>query len=135
MGYTCSGVEFRGSVPNPNKTAAGCLAAAEALNADPENCHGGVNFALSPISAPANCYVCRAPSVGPKLRKNPDQIVFVRTPLPPAPPPCPPPPPPAPILHFKCEGAQCVPGTAHVSYTDPHCFGYCGNASSTGGSV
>jgi hypothetical protein len=125
MGYTCSGAEFRGTVPNKNSTAAGCLAAAVTLNADKENCHGGVNYAISPISNPAACYVCRAPGVETKLRKNPDQISFVLTPLPPAPPPCPPPPPPAPIAHYRCEGEKCVPGVAHVSYTDPSCFGYC----------
>ena len=125
MGYTCSGDEFRGTVPNANSTAAGCLAAVIKLNADAENCHGGVNYAINPISNPAACYVCRAPGVAAKLQKNPDQISFVLTPMPPAPPPCPPPPPPAPIAHYHCEGQKCVPGVAHVSYTDPSCFGYC----------
>lgn len=130
MGYTCSGAEYRGTVPNANKTAAGCLAAAQALNRDAENCRGGVNYAISPVSSPEACYVCRAPGVSLKLRKNPDQISFVLEPLPPAPPPCPPPPPPAPIPHYHCVGSQCVAGRAHVSYTDPSCFGYC-NASAT----
>ena len=125
VGYTCSGDEFRGTVPNANSTAAGCLAAVIKLNADAENCHGGVNYAINPISNPAACYVCRAPGVAAKLQKNPDQISFVLTPMPPAPPPCPPPPPPAPIAHYHCAGQKCVPGVAHVSYTDPSCFGYC----------
>jgi hypothetical protein len=58
MGYTCSGAEFRGTVPDHNKTVGGCAAAAQALNADPENCHGGVNYAISPVSNPTACYVC-----------------------------------------------------------------------------
>ena len=38
----------------------------------------------------------------------------------------PPPPPMPPIPHFHCSsGNKCVPGQAHVSYTDPDCFGLC----------
>ena len=45
---------------------------------------------------------------------------------------CPPshipnPPPPPPVQHFVCEAKQCVLGTGHISYTDPKCFGQCGN--------
>ena len=69
---------------NRNQTAAGCAAAAAALNADPEDCHGGVNYAIWPPAQPAACYVCRAPGVAAKLGKNPEQVSFVG-PLPPAP--------------------------------------------------
>ena len=37
----------------------------------------------------------------------------------------PPPPPMPPVPHFRCAGNMCVPGVAHVSYTDPNCFGLC----------
>ena len=45
---------------------------------------------------------------------------------------CPPshiptPPPPPPVQHYVCEAKQCVLGSGHISYTDPKCFGQCGN--------
>ena len=109
-----------GSVRNGNQTAAGCAAAAQALNADhdPENCHGGVNYAIWPPAQPAACYVCRAPGVAAKLSKNPAQVSFVG-PLPPAPPPCPPPPPPAPIPHFHCSGNQVAVGETVILLHPP----------------
>ena len=122
-GYTCSGAEYRGTVLNENGTAAGCSAAAQALNTR-GGCHGGVNYATWPSSNPTACYVCRVPGAAAKLEKKPGMTSFVG-PLPPAPPPCPPPPPPAPIPHYVCKGQQCVAGTGHLSYTDPKCFGQC----------
>jgi hypothetical protein len=47
MGYTCSGEEFRGTVPDHNNTAAGCSAAAQKM----VGCHAGVNYATCQLRA------------------------------------------------------------------------------------
>ena len=108
---------------NENGTAAGCSAAAQALNTH-GGCKGGVNYATWPSASPTNCYVCRAPAVAKHLAKKPGMISFVGS-LPPAPPPCPPPPPLPPIPHYICKGKTCMPGNGSLTYTDPKCFGQC----------
>ena len=87
MGYTCGGAEFRGTVPDHNKTAEGCSAAAQAMT----GCHSGVNYATYNPSTPTACYVCRVPDAVKKLQKDPTMISFTG-PMPPLPPACPPPP-------------------------------------------
>ena len=68
--FTCSGSEYRGVAAVANKTAAGCLAAAEGMGAQ------GVNYAVFPGNG--NCYVC-AVSGDPaaKLEDRPGSVSFV----------------------------------------------------------
>ena len=49
-GYTCSGSEYKGTAVPTNKTAEGCLAAAEKMTAK------GVNYATYPGNG--GCFVC-----------------------------------------------------------------------------
>jgi alpha-L-arabinofuranosidase len=68
-GYTCSGAEYRGTAADANKTAAGCLAAAEGMIA------AGVNYATYPGNG---CFVCSvAGDVASKLQTKPGQITYV----------------------------------------------------------
>jgi len=85
MGYTCSGTEFRGEVPNEDGTAAGCVAAAQAM----PDC-AGVNYATWRTSDPSVCYTCRiAGNVpGSKLVEAASMTSLVG-PLPPVPAACP----------------------------------------------
>ena len=86
-GYTCSGAEFRGEVPNENGTAAGCAAAAQAM----PDC-AGVNYATWRTSDPTVCYTCRivpgAAGAAAKLGEAASMTSLVG-PLPPVPPSCP----------------------------------------------
>ena len=85
QGYTCTADEYKGTVPLKAKTAAGCMAAAQAAGASL-----GIDFATYRPSDPGACYVCRVVGIAAKLRPVAGQVSFVG-PLPPPPPPPPPP--------------------------------------------
>ena len=60
-GYTCSGSEYKGTAVPTNKTAEGCLAAAEKMTAQ------GVNYATYPGNG--GCFVCAPIPVSPVLSR------------------------------------------------------------------
>ena len=124
QGFTCAAADYKGSVPNPNGTAVGCLAAAQATNAKGPN-YKGVNYATWSASNPTACYICRVPGATAKLRKKPGQTSFVG-PLPPAP-GCPSPSVPAKAaarLAALCLGeGACRACTSCVHDKAGHCAG------------
>jgi len=86
MGFSYSELEFRGEVPNESGTAAGCIAAAQAMPA----C-AGVNYATWRTSKPTVCYTSRmvpGKVPGSKLVKAASMTSIVG-PLPPVPRTCP----------------------------------------------
>lgn len=70
-GYTCSGSEYKGAASDLNKTAAGCLAAAEKMSSS------GVNYATYPGNG--GCFVCSVPDAASKLTPKKGQVTFVGT--------------------------------------------------------
>ena len=70
-GYTCSGGEYKGTADDVNKTAAGCLAAAEQMGSS------GVNYATYPGNG--GCFVCSVPDAASKLKPMKGQVTFVGT--------------------------------------------------------
>lgn len=70
-GYTCTASEYKGTASDINKTAAGCLAAAEQMSSK------GVNYATYPGNG--GCFVCSVPDAASKLTPKKGQVTFVGT--------------------------------------------------------
>jgi hypothetical protein len=69
--YTCTVSEYKGKVKDGNRTAAGCLAAAQQLSS------AGVNYATYRPSSPDDCYVCSVQDAKAKLKPVGGYVTWV----------------------------------------------------------